>query len=462
MNEFTTKTTKTFTGCASLAALGMKLRQIDLFGPIRDRVQIKQKTVKDTPIAKLYDGFISLLAGAHGLVEINTRLRSDSALQRAFGRSRCAEQSVVQQTLDACTPENVRQMEQALDSIYHQYSQGYHHDYAQDWQILDVDMSGLPCGPKAALASKGYFAKQRNRRGRQLGRVLATRYGEVVVDRLFEGGKQLAKALPPLMEAAEQTLGLDEHKRQRTLVRIDAGGGSVGDVNWLLERDYHVHCKDYSTSRAKQLAESVQVWVDDPKVPGRQVGWVRQPATEYVRPVRRIAVRCRKANGQWGVGVLISTLAPAEVLALTQSEALPHTDPATALLAYVSLYDQRGGGVETSFKGDKQGLGLNKRSKKRFEAQQMVILLGSLAHNVVVWAQCWLTAPPTPASPLQHYGTLRMVRDVFHVSGFLVTDAADHIVQIVLNQAAPLASLLVDSLRCLLAPEHVAINLGQT
>jgi hypothetical protein len=43
MNEFTTKPTKTFTGCASLAALGMKLRQIDLFGPIRDRVQIKQK-----------------------------------------------------------------------------------------------------------------------------------------------------------------------------------------------------------------------------------------------------------------------------------------------------------------------------------------------------------------------------------------------------------------------------------
>src|SRR5947199_7807243 len=117
MNECSTKTTKSFTGCASLAALGLKLRQINLFGPIRDKVQIKQKTVKDTPIDKLHDGFISLLAGAHGLVEINTRLRSDVALQRAFGRDRCAEQSVVQQTLDACTPENVSEMEQALDNI---------------------------------------------------------------------------------------------------------------------------------------------------------------------------------------------------------------------------------------------------------------------------------------------------------------------------------------------------------
>jgi hypothetical protein len=55
-----------------------------------------------------------------------------------------------------------------------------------------------------------------------------------------------------------------------------------------------------------------------------------------------------------------------------------------------------------------------------------------------------------------------MVRDVFHVSGFLVRDALGHLVQIVLNQAAPLAPSLVDALRELLAPAHVAISLGQT
>ena len=52
-----------------------------------------------------------MLAGAHGIVEINTRLRADPALQAAFGRTACAEQSVVQQTLDACTDENVTQMQ---------------------------------------------------------------------------------------------------------------------------------------------------------------------------------------------------------------------------------------------------------------------------------------------------------------------------------------------------------------
>jgi len=42
---------------------------------------------------------------------------------------------------------------------------------------------------------------------------------------------------------------------------------------------------------------------------------------------------------------------------------------------------------DMSDKSDKQGLGLTKRSKKRFEAQQVLMLLGSLAHNVVVWAR---------------------------------------------------------------------------
>jgi hypothetical protein len=457
MNESITRTTKQFTGCASLAALGVKLRELKLFEPIEQRVPIAQKTIKDKPTDKLSDALISMLAGAQGLVEINTRLRADAALQRAFGRRRGAEQSVVQDTLNACTAENVEQMEQALDTMYRQHSQGYQHDYQASFQVLDVDMSGLPCGPKAAFATKGYFAKQRNRRGRQLGRVLATSYQEVVVARLFDGKTQLTRALQPLVLAADQTLPLDEDKRRWTIVRVDAGGGSLDDVNWLLARDYQVHGKDYSGQQAKRLASSVADWYVDPHLPERQFGWVTQAADAYVRPVKRIAVRCRQQDGEFAYGVLISTLSVQHVLVLTGQPLALLAAPAAVLLAYVSFYDQRGGGVETSFKGDKQGLGIGKRSKKRFAAQQMVMLLGSLAHNVLVWARHWLASPT-----LQHYGTLRMVRDVFHISGFLLTDASGQVAQIVLNPTAPLASALVHPLRKLLACAHVAVNLGQT
>jgi hypothetical protein len=459
MAESNTGATRRFSARAGLAALGLRLRGVDLFGPVRRTVQIAQKTVRHAPAQKLYDAFIMMVAGGQGLVEINTRLRSDAALQAAFGRAGCAEQSVVQETLDACTPANVAQLEQAVDQVYRRYSRGYRHDYAAAWQVLDADMSGLPCGPKAAFATKGYFANQRNRRGRQLGRVVASRYDEVVVDRLFGGTTQLSAALQPLVLAAEQTLELDEAKRARTILRVDAGGGSLDDVNWALQRGYQVHCKDYSPQRAARLAASVTAWVADPRTPGRQVGWVTLPPTEYARPVRRLAVRCQKKDGTWGYGVIISTLPPRDAILLTRQPLDRVADPAAVLLAYVYFYDQRGGACETANKGDKQGLGLTKRNKKRFAAQQMLMLLGTLAHNVLVWARRWL-APRCPA--LARYGLLRLVRDVGQLSGFLRFDASGRITQVVLNRTAPLAPRLAAAWGVLLADEGIAVSLGET
>src|SRR3954453_2074952 len=296
-----------FTPRASLAALGCHLRQLYLFAPIRERVRIAQKTVAHTPAEKLYDAFITILAGAQGLVEVNTRLRSDVALQRAFGRAACADQSTIQDTLNACTDENVAPLAAALTTIYRRYGRGFRHDYRHRRQLLDVDLSGLPCGPKAALATKGYFAKQRNRRGRQLGRVLATRHGEVVADQVFAGTTGLTTALRPLVLAAEEVLGLDEAKRERTILRVDSGGGSVAEINWLLARGYAIHAKDSSRQRARKLGRSVAEWLDDPQISGRQVGWVTVAPTDYVREVRRIAVRWQRKDGQWEYAVVLST-----------------------------------------------------------------------------------------------------------------------------------------------------------
>jgi len=452
------------TAHASLAALGVHLRHLDLFGPIREQVQIAQKCVRYTPSDKLYDAFIALLAGAHGLVEINGRVRPDPGLQAAFGRTACAEQSVVQDTLDACTEETVTQVEAAIEAIYRRHSQGYHHDYTRQWQVLDVDMSGLPCGKKAALATAGYFAKQRNRRGRQLGRVLATRYHEVVADRLFDGKTQLITALLPLVLAAEQTLELDAAKRERTLVRIDAGAGSVADINWLLFRGYHVLAKDYSTKRATALAGQVTDWIIDPRDPERQVGRVPVPADDYhagshPRTIMRVAVRCRLANGQWGVGVVISTLPPADALTLLGQDPALAADPQASLLAYAYLYYQRGGGVETTFKEDKQGLGITKRTKKRFAAQQVVVALGALAHNVLVWAKGWLQAR---CPRLARFGMKRLVRDIFGIGGRIDLDARGQVTQIVLNQANRTAGWLLDGLQTLASSADVTVSLGET
>jgi hypothetical protein len=456
---FSEQVRASFSSRATLAAVGHKLQSLKVFEPIIQSVQIAQKTVKYSPTEKLQDAFISLLAGAHGLVEINKCVKADVGLQRAFGRTGCAEQSVVQETLDACTAENVTQIEDALTVIFRRHSQSYRHDYQRHWQLWDVDLTGRPCGPKAAFASKGYFAHQRNRRGRQEGYVLATWYEELVVKQLYPGTTQLHTALQPLVTAAEVRLKMDAAKRRRTILRIDAGGGSVADFNWALAQGYQVHGKDCSGRRAKTLAASVTTWFPDPQDTSREMGWVTLPADMYYRPVRRVAVRCRKNNGQWGYGVIVSALAPADVLRLTGGYVSDQTNPHAVLLAYVQFYDQRGGGVETAIKQDKQGLHTPKRNKKRLEAQQILSALELLAHNVLLWARSWL-APRCPK--VAQLGLKRLIRDVFHLDGILLFDQRFQLVHIILNQADPWAQRLRPSLAALLAQTHVAVSLGET
>src|SRR5437588_9315421 len=97
------------------------------------RVHIEQKTVKDSPQDKLIDILLTLLCGAHSLVQINTLLRSDPALQRSVGRERCCEQSVAQQTLDAATAKNVEEMQQVLTSLFREHSQAASHSFRSGW-----------------------------------------------------------------------------------------------------------------------------------------------------------------------------------------------------------------------------------------------------------------------------------------------------------------------------------------
>jgi hypothetical protein len=288
--------------------------------------------------------------------------------------------------------------------------------------------------------------------------VLATEYQEVVVSRLYDGKKQLSLVLPDLMKAAECTLDLTKAKRRRTIVRVDAGGGSVDNVNWLLGRGYRIIGKDYSAMRIRKLVQDIHEWVADPAEQGREVGWVPCSIDLYSQPVQRIAVRCPKKNGQYGIGIILSNLTPEEVLSLTGQDPALASDLKAVMLAYVYLYDQRGGGAETQIKGGKQGLGTSKRNKKRFEAQQMLVALEALAHNTLIWARGWL-APECPR--IANYGIKRLVRDVFTANGHIILDQADHVVHVILNALDPLARALCASLAALLKG-HVVVSLGET
>jgi len=175
---------------------------------------------------------------------------------------------VVQATLNACTPTNVAQMMQALDLIFQQHSLAFRHTFRALMLLLDLDLTGMPCGKKSEYATKGYQGEVGIRWGRQMGRVIAALYEEIVIDRLYPGNLHLTQAMRPLIEDLERTLTLDEEQRKHTIIRLDAGGGSLEEINWLLARGYQIHGKDISAARAESLAPFVQHWIEDPRQAG--------------------------------------------------------------------------------------------------------------------------------------------------------------------------------------------------
>jgi hypothetical protein len=442
---------------ASLVTIGMQFCRLNIWTTVGEHVKIKQKVLKHTPLDKLLDCLINILAGGTGLVEINTRVRPDQAIQRAFGRTGCAEQSTISDTLNACTIENVNEMRKAVETILKKHSQSYHHEYQATWQLLDVDVTGMPAGRLGQGVTKGYFAKQKNRRGRQLGRILATWYEEIVVDRLYNGKRQLDSSLPELVTDAETVLDLDLAKRKRTILRVDGGGGDDDNINWILERDYHLLIKVKNWRRAQKLASSVTRWYPDPKVTDREVGWVEEPHL-YARPTRQLALRKRKANGTWSYHALVFTLTDEMLFHLCGQTIPTSPEPSAVLLAALHAYDLRSGGVETQNRGDKQGLGLSRRNKHLFEAQEMLVLLAQIAHNMVIWTRNELAhADPR----LRKYGIQRTVRDVLQIPGHIQIDCDGNVELITLNQRHPLAPVFQKAFAPSLAADDLSLILGQ-
>jgi Transposase DDE domain group 1 len=446
-----------FSARASLVALGFKFEHLQLWSPIQNHVTIKQKVRQHTPLDKLLDCFINILAGGTGVVEVNTRVRPDHSVQRAFGRLTCAEQSTISDTLNACTPENVQQLRHAIQIILREHGQSCHHDYAATWQLLDVDVTGMPAGRQGEGVTKGYFAKQKNRRGRQLGRVLATWYDEIIVDRLYDGKQQLNHSLIELVTLAENALELTENQRKRTILRLDGGGGEDDQINWVLVRDYQLLVKVKNWRRAKKLCASVTHWYPDPKVPGRQLGWVDEPYA-YVKPTRQLGLRTLKKNGTWSEHVLVFTLSDAMLFQLCDQVMAPAPSSADILFAAMHAYDRRGGGVETQNKGDKQGLGLSRRNKHSFAAQEILVLLAQLAHDLVIWTRDDLAQVD---QRFEKYGIQRTVRDVLQIAGRVRVNAAGRVEQITLNESHPLAAPVQMAFVTSLATDDLSVNLGK-
>lgn len=141
---------------APLAAFALRLQAHGTLQPlqmVRDESGNPDFSLAD----KLKQVLISILAGCKYICEVNSRLRSEADLARAWGFERYLEQSSLALALNWLSRTNLAELEQAVQVIWRQTSRSVDHD----WRGLlrfDLDLSGLVYGKGAEESEKGYFS----------------------------------------------------------------------------------------------------------------------------------------------------------------------------------------------------------------------------------------------------------------------------------------------------------------
>ena len=144
------------TQLAPLAALSAHYRHQKLLTDL-EMVALEMKTREYSPVCKLKQVLVSILAGCETLTAFNTQLDAEAGLAAIWGWEHFADQSTLSRTLDALTLMNIEQLRTAVTAIWYSISSTRQHDW-RAFLLLDFDLSGLPCSARAEESQKGYFS----------------------------------------------------------------------------------------------------------------------------------------------------------------------------------------------------------------------------------------------------------------------------------------------------------------
>ena len=145
---------------APLVALGFYVREQDLLAPISSRMNFAQSTHTENPLEAILDVWVSILAGCRSISQVNTRIRPDRMLGRAWGRDCFCEQSTLARVLDVCNQTQVKQLRAGVEALYRWIGQAPQQNWGGQLTV-DIDLTGMLAGKQAEGSSKGYFPDKR-------------------------------------------------------------------------------------------------------------------------------------------------------------------------------------------------------------------------------------------------------------------------------------------------------------
>jgi len=210
-------------------------------------------------------------------------------------------------------------------------------------------------------------------------------------------------------------------------LRSDSGFGSDDNINYALANQWQVLTKGSGGKRPGIIAR--QIAPADWQVLRPDDRWVAQaihPPT-YLKPVQNLVLRwCTQAGEFKHATVVCSILA-------------------WSLPEVIAYYDDRGA-CETEIQADKEGLKMVKRRKMQLMAQEALILLTDLAHNLLAWSSDWMFIEP----PLTDFGPTRLIEDILAIPGHLIFEG-QQLIEVQLNERHPHAAQVALGLIRLLA-----------
>jgi hypothetical protein len=267
-------------------------------------------------------------------------------------------------------------------------------------------------------------------------RVTVPSYHESLLSLIYPGDRQACEWFKPALQSLTAHWPWSPPQRHQVIVRTDAGLGTDANINYALWQQFQVLMKGFSGSRTQSWVNQLgqPTWIED-EARLRAITGAPVPL-RFGRRTHNYLLRWLSPKGKFSYGSLISSLL--------------EVDPLTTL----RLYDGRGAD-EGEIGSDKTGLLLPKRRKQSLAAQEALVLLTDVAHNLLAWLHPWALQ----GTPFAGFGPQRLVADVLSVPGHLDFENG-RLVKVSLWQAHPYAEPLQTALVTLLRYFDLPATIG--